>query len=66
MNFQASGDLLDSIQRAYVTDFFDFKVWPVFNVADLCIVSGVCILIYLLWRAEQEAAGAPASDEPSS
>jgi signal peptidase II len=66
VNFQTSGDLLDSIQRAYVTDFLNFKVWPVFNVADLCVVSGVCILVYLLWRAEREAARAPASDEPSS
>lgn len=67
VNLQASGDLLDSVQRAYVTDLFDVQVWPaVFNVADLCIVTGVCILVYLLWRAEREAAAAPASDEPGS
>ncbi len=63
-SFQASGDLIASVQRAYVTDFFDFKVWPVFNVADLCVFTGACILVYLLWRAERQAAAEPASDEP--
>jgi signal peptidase II len=66
VNFQASGDLLASIQRASVTDFFDFKVWPVWNVADLSIVTGVCILIYFLWRAEREAATTAAADEPGA
>jgi signal peptidase II len=53
-----------ALPRAYVTDFFDFKIWPVFNVADLCIVSGVAILAWILWRAEQTETGQePAAPE---
>jgi signal peptidase II len=50
---QTTGNLWTALPRAYVTDFFDFKIWPVFNVADLCVVSGVTILAWSLWRAEQ-------------
>jgi signal peptidase II len=50
---QTTGNLWTALPRAYVTDFFDFKIWPVFNVADLCVVSGVTIVAWSLWRAEQ-------------
>ena len=52
--FQAEGgSIWNALPRAYVTDFVDFKIWPVWNVADMCIVSGVSILAWTLWRAEQ-------------
>jgi signal peptidase II len=50
---QATGSLWTALPRAYVTDFLDFKIWPVFNVADLCVVTGVSILAWTLWRAEK-------------
>jgi signal peptidase II len=50
---QGTGSLWTALPRAYVTDFFDFKVWPVWNIADLCVVSGVAILAWTLWRAER-------------
>jgi signal peptidase II len=45
-----------ALPRASVTDFMDFKIWPVWNVADLCVVTGVAILAWTLWQAEREAA----------
>jgi len=42
----ALGNLIDRVKFGYVIDFLDFRVWPVFNVADMAIVFGVGILIY--------------------
>jgi signal peptidase II len=32
----------------HVTDFIDFKVWPVFNVADMSAVTGTIIVAYCI------------------
>jgi signal peptidase II len=48
----ALGNLIDRLRQDHVTDFFDFGPWPVFNVADLCIVSGVALLAILMFREE--------------
>ena len=52
---QDTGSISTALPRAYVTDFFDVKIWPVWNVADMCIVSGVAIVAWTLWRAESHA-----------
>jgi signal peptidase II len=44
----ASGNLLDRLRRGAIVDFVDLRVWPVFNLADLAIVSGAAVV---LWRA---------------
>ena len=49
----AAGNLIDRLRFGYVIDFVDFKVWPVFNVADSSIVVGVLILALLLLREKQ-------------
>jgi signal peptidase II len=36
----AIGNFLDLVRRGAVVDFIDLRVWPVFNVADACIVLG--------------------------
>jgi len=41
----ALGNLTDRLFLGYVVDFLDFRVWPVFNVADSFITVGVGILI---------------------
>lgn len=41
----AVGNLIDRLSCGYVIDFLDFRVWPVFNVADSCITIGAVILI---------------------
>jgi signal peptidase II len=41
----ALGNLVDRVRLGYVVDFIDFHWWPVFNVADSCIVVGVLLLV---------------------
>jgi signal peptidase II len=51
----ALGNLLDRLRLDYkVIDFIDFKIWPVFNLADSAIVLGVAVLAYYLLRDEDE------------
>jgi len=40
----AIGNLIDRIFFGYVIDFLDFRVWPVFNVADSAITIGAILL----------------------
>ncbi len=42
----ATGNLIDRAQFGYVIDFLDFRIWPVFNVADISIVAGTVMLAY--------------------
>jgi signal peptidase II len=44
----AAGNVLDRLRRGAVVDFVDLRVWPVFNLADLAIVVGVCLAIWRL------------------
>jgi len=44
----AAGNAIDRLQTGYVVDFLDFRVWPVFNVADMAIVAGVGLIVYTL------------------
>ncbi|MFH2205035.1 MAG: signal peptidase II [Elusimicrobiota bacterium] len=48
----ALGNLYDRVVFGYVVDFFDFLVWPVFNVADSCITVGACCLAWGLHLAD--------------
>ena len=45
----ALGNLADRLHLGYVVDFLDFRVWPVFNVADVAITIGVGLLILELF-----------------
>lgn len=57
----AVGNLVDRIARApgvfrgHVIDFIDVRVWPVFNIADSCIVVGAALLVIISWRADRRA-----------
>ena len=44
----AIGNLADRVRFGYVIDFLDFKIWPVFNIADSAITIGVAILLVKL------------------
>lgn len=46
----AAGNLTDRLRLGYVLDFLDFRIWPVFNVADSAIVAGVFLLAIGLLR----------------
>jgi len=41
----ALGNYIDRLIRGYVVDFIDFRIWPVFNVADIFVVVGGILLI---------------------
>jgi len=40
----AAGNLIDRVLFGYVIDFLDFRIWPVFNIADASITIGALIL----------------------
>lgn len=42
----AIGNLIDRITAGYVIDFIDFRIWPVFNIADSAITIGACIIFF--------------------
>ncbi len=50
----ALGNLLDRVRLGHVTDFMDVGTWPVFNVADASIITGLVILAYIFLIAQPE------------
>ncbi len=44
----AIGNFIDRFFQGTVTDMFDFQIWPIFNIADICICVGLALLCYLL------------------
>jgi len=48
----ALGNYIDRVHYGFVVDFLDFHImnkykWPAFNVADISIVCGISLLIFL-------------------
>jgi signal peptidase II len=56
----AMGNLVDRISRGFVVDFLDVGFWPIFNIADVAVVVGVCMLVY--YFLEQENISGTAQD----
>ena len=48
------GNLYDRIVYGYVTDMFDFRVFPVFNVADIAVCIGCALLIIFVIFYDKE------------
>ena len=46
----AAGNLYDRVHYGYVIDFLDFRIWPVFNIADSGVCVGVLLLIFGLFK----------------
>ena len=42
----AIGNLIDRIRLNAVIDFLDFRIWPVFNIADSAITIGAMLLAF--------------------
>ena len=55
----AFGNLADRVRLGFVTDFIDIGPWPVFNIADAAIVSGLFILGWVFTRPT------PAREKPA-
>lgn len=48
----AIGNLIDRARQGLVIDFLDFRIWPVFNIADIAICIGVGLIIWNLLKTE--------------
>ena len=46
----AMGNLIDRILYGHVIDFIDFRVWPVFNIADSAITIGAILIAYKCFK----------------
>lgn len=50
----AIGNLIDRIAYGYVIDYLNFYIFnynfPIFNIADCCIVIGIMFLFFGTWR----------------
>ncbi|MBD3259610.1 signal peptidase II [Candidatus Woesearchaeota archaeon] len=44
------GNLIDRIVFGFVRDFIDFRIWPVFNIADIVITISILLLIFYFWK----------------
>ena len=53
------GNLIDRIISGKVIDYLDFNIlgynYPIFNIADICIVVSIIILIILTLKGEKHA-----------
>ena len=49
----AVANLIDRIRVGCVIDYLDFRIWPVFNLADSTIVIGAGIMILLFMMGEE-------------
>jgi signal peptidase II len=50
----ASSNLYDRIKYGFVIDYLDLKYFTVFNLADVMIVTGVILLIIMLYKKEAD------------
>ncbi len=48
----ALGNLIDRVSYGYVIDFLDFRIWPVFNVADSAITIGAVLLGWFILKGK--------------
>ena len=55
----ALGNMIDRVRLSYVVDFLDVHVadhhWPVFNVADTAICTGVALLALRYWSSPAQS-----------
>lgn len=46
------GNLIDRVAYGYVVDFFDFRIFPIFNIADISVCCGCGLLIIYMFFVE--------------
>lgn len=52
-------NLVDRVRLGHVTDFLDLRFWPAFNLADVCIVAGVALLLATFLAPERGPSAQP-------
>lgn len=57
----ALGNLIDRVSKGWVVDFLDFRVFPVFNFADVAVVGGAALLVWSI-LSEGPSKGAVADE----
>lgn len=64
----ALGNIADRVMLGRVVDFLDFTLidYPIFNLADVFIFSGICLVLYRYVRADAPHPDKPSADEQSS
>ena len=50
----AIGNGIDRYVLHGVVDFFDFRIWPIFNIADIGICVGVAFVVYHLFTVKED------------
>jgi signal peptidase II len=61
----AIGNLIDRLRFGAVTDLLYVRPFPVFNIADAAIVTGVGLLMFHLWRTSPQTEAQPATLAPT-
>ena len=46
----AVGNWIDRLRYEHVIDFIDFRIWPVFNIADSGITVGVLMFVWFMLK----------------
>ena len=49
----AIGNWIDRVRVGAVIDFLDFRIWPVFNIADFAITLGVGLYLFSLLKTKK-------------
>ncbi|MFN2452155.1 MAG: signal peptidase II [Candidatus Dormibacteria bacterium] len=58
----AAANAVDRFRQGYVVDYVDVHIWPIFNLADACIVIGILVAVLTFGgrgRRGEDAAPAP-------
>ena len=50
----AIGNWIDRLRFGAVIDFLDFRIWPVFNLADTAITVGVCLYFIRVFTTKEK------------
>lgn len=58
----AVSNAIDRLLQGYVVDFLDLHHWPVFNVADICIVGGILVAVVTFGIVHDDRRAAPPGD----
>ncbi len=46
------GNLIDRAGNGYVVDFLDFRIWPIFNIADISVCVGCGLIVLYVFLIE--------------